>query len=198
MSDYSDKFKETMVGKLTAPNAMSAGSLSLDVGVPQSTLSRWLREYSRMGGNGINLKGKRPQDWTAEEKLEAVLEMEKLDEQEKGKYLWEKGIHTIHIQRWKQEMLEGLKSNGKGLLLYLLLHVKVIINTNNFNAREFGCTLFKSAYSSHNRGYIRICCIDIDFALFPYQLCQLFRNLFSAQFIICSDIGKREGVFTGF
>ena len=115
MINYSDKIKETMVSKLTAPNAMSAGALSLEVGVPQSTLSRWLREYSRMGGNGINMKGKRPQDWTAEEKLEAVLEMEKLDEQEKGKYLREKGIHTIHVQRWKQEMLEGLKSNGKGL-----------------------------------------------------------------------------------
>ena len=61
------------------------------------------------------MKGKRPQDWTAEEKLEAVLEMEKLDEQEKGKYLREKGLHTVHVQRWKQEMLEGLKSNGKGL-----------------------------------------------------------------------------------
>jgi len=194
MINYSDKIKETMVSTLTAPNAMSAGALSLEVGVPQSTFSRWLREYSRMGGNGINMKGKRPQDWTAEEKLEAVLEMEKLDEQEKGKYLREEGIHTINVQRWKQEMLEGLKSNGKGLLLYLLLHVKVIIKTNNL----FGCTLFKSAYSSHNRGYIRICCMDIDFALFPYQLCQLFRNLFSAQFIICSDIGKREGVFTGF
>ena len=194
MINYSDKIKETMVSTLTAPNAMSAGALSLEVGVPQSTLSRWLREYSRMGGNGINMKGKRPQDWTAEEKLEAVLEMEKLDEQEKGKYLREKGIHTIHIQRWKQEMLEGLKSDGKGLLLYLLLHVKVIINTNNL----FGCTLFKSAYSSHNRGYIRICCIDIDPALFPQNLCKLFRNLFPAQFIICPDIGKREGVFTGF
>ncbi len=40
MSDYSDKIKETMVSKLTAPNAMSAGALSLEVGVPQSTLSR--------------------------------------------------------------------------------------------------------------------------------------------------------------
>ena len=58
MINYSDKIKETMVSKLTAPNAMSAGALSLEVGVPQSTLSRWLREYSKMGGNGVNMKDK--------------------------------------------------------------------------------------------------------------------------------------------
>ena len=115
MSKYSDKFKEEMVCKLTAPGTMSAGSLATEVGVAQSTLSRWVREYVNMNGKGVNMKDKRPQDWTAEEKLEAVLEMEKLDEQEKGKYLREKGIHTIHIQRWKQEMLDGLKLNGKSL-----------------------------------------------------------------------------------
>ncbi len=115
MNNYSDKFKEEMVSKLTTPGTMSAGSLALEVGVTQSTLSRWVREYVNMNGKGVNMKDKRPKDWAAEEKLEAALEMEKLDEQEKGKYLREKGIHTIHIQRWRQEMLEGLKSNGKSL-----------------------------------------------------------------------------------
>ena len=115
MSKYSDTFKQAMVSKLTVPGAISAGSLATEVGISQSTLSRWVREYVNMDGKGVYMKGKRPQDWTAEEKLEAVLEMEKLDEQDTGKYLREKGLHTIHVQKWKQEMLEGLKSNGKGL-----------------------------------------------------------------------------------
>ncbi len=115
MSKDSDKFKETMVSKLTVPGAISAGSLATEAGISQSTLSRWVREHVNMDSKGVYMKGKRPQDWTAEEKLEAVLEMEKMDEQNKGKYLREKGLHTIHVQRWKQEMLEGLKSNGKGL-----------------------------------------------------------------------------------
>jgi len=54
MINYSDKIKETMVSKLTAPDAMSAGALSLEAGVPQSTLLRWLREYSKTGGNNEN------------------------------------------------------------------------------------------------------------------------------------------------
>ena len=116
MSKYSDKLKQTMVSKLTVAGAISAGSLATEAGISQSTLSRWVREYVTMDRKGANMKGKRPQDWKAEEKLEAVFEMEKLaDEQDKGKYLRERGIHTIHVQKWKQEMLEGLKSNGKGL-----------------------------------------------------------------------------------
>ena len=60
------------------------------------------------------MKKRRPQDWTAEEKLVAVLEYEKLKEQERGTYLREKGLHSVHIERWKQQILEGLKSSKSG------------------------------------------------------------------------------------
>jgi hypothetical protein len=56
------------------------------------------------------MKARRPLDWAAEEKLNAVLEYEKLEEEERGKYLREKGLHAVHIERWKQELVEGLKS----------------------------------------------------------------------------------------
>ena len=49
MSNYSDVFKEAMVKKLTSGGAISAGAMSLEVGVPQSTLSRWVREYGKVG-----------------------------------------------------------------------------------------------------------------------------------------------------
>ena len=56
------------------------------------------------------MKARRPLDWAAEEKLNAVLEYEKLEEEERGKYLREKGLYAVHIERWKQELVEGLKS----------------------------------------------------------------------------------------
>ena len=57
------------------------------------------------------MKERRPQDWTAEEKLNAILEYEKLNEEERGKYLRERGLHSIHIERWKEAIIEGLKSS---------------------------------------------------------------------------------------
>ncbi len=54
------------------------------------------------------MKARRPQDWTAEEKLDAVLDYEKLEEEKRGGYLREKGLHSVHTERWKQQIIEGL------------------------------------------------------------------------------------------
>ena len=72
-SNYSDEFKDAMVKKMSGAGSKSATSLAEEVGVPQSTLSRWLRDYGRFEstGGGMSTK-KRPQNWTAEEKMQAA------------------------------------------------------------------------------------------------------------------------------
>jgi transposase len=114
MSNYPETVKEAMVRKLTTPGAPSARVLAQEVEITQSTLSRWVREYAKLGKAGGVMKNRRPQDWTAEEKLVAVLEYEKLDDQERGIYLREKGLHSVHIEGWKKQILEGLKSSKSG------------------------------------------------------------------------------------
>jgi transposase-like protein len=117
MGEYSDAIKEAMVIKLTSPCAPSANALAQEVGIHQSTLSRWIREYAKVGKAGGVMKGRRPQDWAAEEKLNAVLEYEKLEKEERGKYLREKGLHAVHIERWKGQIIEGLKASKSGKLV---------------------------------------------------------------------------------
>jgi transposase-like protein len=111
MSKYSNKFKGSMVKKLTTGDAISAGAMSIEEGVPQSTLSRWVREYGTVGSGGNGMKKRRPQDWSAEEKLDAVLEYERLEEEQRGQYLREKGLHAVHLERWKKTIIEGLKAS---------------------------------------------------------------------------------------
>jgi len=109
MNEYSEKIKSTMVAKMTAPGGVSASALSEKVGIPHQTLSRWRNDYATLGTkSGGVMKNKRPQDWTAEGKLKAILEYDKLDEQDKGKYLREKGLHSVNIQQWEQQIIEGL------------------------------------------------------------------------------------------
>ena len=114
MDSYSETVKEAMVMKLSSPGAPSAYSLAREVGIHQSTLSRWVREYGNVGKAGGVMKARRPQDWRAEEKLNAVLEYEKLEGEQRGEYLREKRLHSVHIERWKQEFIEGLKSSKSG------------------------------------------------------------------------------------
>ena len=52
---------------------------------------------------------KRPQDWSAEEKLAAVLEAASLTEEEFGAFLRSRGLHEAQLQQWRDQMLVGLE-----------------------------------------------------------------------------------------
>jgi len=47
--EYSETFKTRMVQKMWPPNGRSAGALAGETGLPQPTLSRWLREARKVG-----------------------------------------------------------------------------------------------------------------------------------------------------
>ena len=114
---YSETFKSQMIQKLTRPGGPSATRLSREVGVHQSTLSRWVREAHYVPWQRAlptqdeprrAMPGRRPQDWTAEEKLAVVIEAASLPDEELGAFLREKGLHHANLKQWRQEMLTGL------------------------------------------------------------------------------------------
>ena len=109
MQYYPEDFKKAMVVKMSGPEAQSATSLAEQTGVSQSSLSRWLRSYATVRVEGESMKQRRPQDWSAEEKLEALLEYERISEQQRGEFLRGKGLYEATLEKWKKEMLEGLK-----------------------------------------------------------------------------------------
>ena len=107
MSPYSETFKAQMVQKMLAPGGPSANALAQEVGIHQSTLSRWLRAVKVAGMTKKRLR--RPQDWTATEKLETVLEAASLSEDALGGFLRRKGLYRTHLEQWRQQMLHGLE-----------------------------------------------------------------------------------------
>lgn len=124
-----------MIQRLTGNNPISANTLSNEVGIGQSTLSRWLRdasvvrpepprestnEFLREEHNKMTKTPKRPTDWIPEQKMQAVLEASQLSEYDLGAFLRSKGLHETNINQWRFEMLTGLqkkvfnkKSKGK-------------------------------------------------------------------------------------
>ena len=121
--EYSEAFRRKMVQKLSVPNARSATRLSQEVGVPQSTLSRWLREARRMGTLAGSVRDedltaeptmkRRPEDWSFAEKLRLVTEAEDLAEEELGAFLREKGIREGIWQQWRVAVKEALEGPRK-------------------------------------------------------------------------------------
>jgi len=75
---YSEAFKAKMVQKMLG--GRSANSVAQEAGVNQPTLSKWLRDARRLGGvtkrkseqEPRKTAARRPEDWSAEEKLAEV------------------------------------------------------------------------------------------------------------------------------
>jgi len=110
MRNYSEEFKNVMVAKLMRPGGPSALALSKKAGVSQTALSRWVRNY----GTIDDMRQKSPKDWSAQEKLEAVLKSSSMSEGELGEYMRKTGFHTVELEAWKAEMLEAMKPRGRG------------------------------------------------------------------------------------
>jgi transposase-like protein len=108
-----------MIQKMTGSRPLSANALSREVGISQSTLSRWLRDAARtprshvarnMKEKGEILIAKRPVDWSPEEKFNLVLEASSIPEGELGAFLRRKGVHEAQLAEWRQMMLSALKT----------------------------------------------------------------------------------------
>ena len=107
---YSPSFKGKLLEKLLGPNARSACSLSREVGIPQTTLSRWMREAVTLKGMGR--KKKVEKSWSAEEKLRIVVQASELPEEELGAFLRREGVHSSQLQQWR-EAVRGVLAGGQ-------------------------------------------------------------------------------------
>ena len=104
---FTDKFKEAMVAKILSPNAPSIEEVARKIGIHRITLSRWIKDY----GNSDFMKKKSkitPHNWKPEDKLQAVIAISTMNENEVGEYLRKQGLHSTHIEEWKKEMLAQL------------------------------------------------------------------------------------------
>jgi transposase-like protein len=118
---YSKAFRALMVKKMADPDGPSPMSIARDIGVSRSTLYRWASEIDTVDvvdqpeppsfANSMQRMSnvKRPQDWSPEEKMAAVLEAISLSEEDLGPFLRSRGLHEAHLQQWHDQMLCGLE-----------------------------------------------------------------------------------------
>jgi transposase len=106
---YSEKFKLRMIQRLTSPDAPSATMLSREVGVPQPTLSLWLRRARRLppmtrkNSEDTNpSEPKSPKSWSAEEKYRVVVEASTIADTDLGEFLRKRGLHAAQLEEWRR------------------------------------------------------------------------------------------------
>lgn len=111
-----------MVQRLSGPDRISATQLAEDVGVHQSTLSRWLREAAREVKREREEKRVertlqataprpvRPDDLPAAEKLRLVKEAAELPQEKLGEFLRRHGLHEVQLEEWRRKVEEAALS----------------------------------------------------------------------------------------
>jgi transposase len=131
MAVYTEAFKRKMVQRLSGPRALSALALSAEVGISQPTLSRWLREACSVRAVTADKPGfsrpssppstppsppappRRPEDWSAEEKLRAVVDASQLPAEQLGAFLRQRGLHEAQLRQWREAATSALGPKAK-------------------------------------------------------------------------------------
>ncbi len=108
---YSEEFKKSAVQKVLSRGSRSVESICRDLGVSKPAVYGWRKKYAT--SVGMKKTERRPQDWSAVEKMNAVISYEGLAEDQRGEFLRREGLHTDHIESWKKSMRAGLEVERK-------------------------------------------------------------------------------------
>lgn len=117
---HSAEFQANAVRKLNNPG-QSAQALADELEVRPSLLYRWRRAAQAKEGPmskkkppPTNEPGRRPQDWTTEQKLAVVLDAQGLAEEQLGGFLRQRGLHGATLGDWRETVLRGAKAELGG------------------------------------------------------------------------------------
>jgi len=111
---YPTMVREAMIEKMLGPDGVSASQLARDSGISLTTLCRWRQQAMVEGMSDDKTRQKapskprRPQDWSPQERLEAVARAATLSEDELGVFLRRAGLREGHLNQWRRAMLEAL------------------------------------------------------------------------------------------
>lgn len=117
---YSAKFKEKMVQRMLGPDGESLSALAATVGMPQSTLSNWVRDARKLASMSAKKANtpktaaptaervpRRSKDWSPEERLRVVMESAALTDEERGVFLRREGLYQAQLDEWRQQVEEA-------------------------------------------------------------------------------------------
>jgi transposase len=99
-----------MVQKLLANPSISVKSLSIEAGIPFSTLRNWKDKYCQK--KGLGLSKKRTNKLKSEEKFNIVILTASMSEAEKSEYCRAHGIYCEEIEQWKKDCIAGCRDKS--------------------------------------------------------------------------------------
>lgn len=111
---FTQSFKLQAVQKaLSRTDGSGLEEFARSMGVGYSTLQKWIRqsknqELGAAQTDANTMKNeRRPQDWSAQDRLEVIIQSAALDESAVAELCRQKGIYPHHVTQWKADFASG-------------------------------------------------------------------------------------------
>ena len=124
MERYPQELREYVVERMLGPDQASAYCVAQETGLASTTVARWrdrARSVARMTDKPVAHDpgpdttppaspppSRRPQDWTPEERLAAVVAAEGLSDEKLGAWMRQRGLHGAVLAEWRGAAVRGL------------------------------------------------------------------------------------------
>lgn len=109
---FNEAFKVQAVEKaLSKSHNQSLKEVADSLGVGYSTLTKWMTQAknqtleSNLEDDFRMKKDKRPQDWIAEERMNAIISTSSMNEEQASQFCREQGIYLHNIEQWKHDFI---------------------------------------------------------------------------------------------
>lgn len=106
---YSETFRQEAVKKVYSRGNLTVEEIAEQLNVNPWTLKNWLKRYSNEELVKKENRDKRPQDWTAAERLQVLLDSQGLKEEALNAFCRERGLFPHHLLKWRQQFEQGEK-----------------------------------------------------------------------------------------
>jgi transposase-like protein len=110
LSRYPQAFKEEVVRKMLTRGNRTIADMAAELNVPYHSVRNWLRNPKMTDLNRLAGGEKRPQEWSAQQRLQALLDTNTLAPEELNAWCRERGIFPHQLQAWKAQFSMPAKS----------------------------------------------------------------------------------------
>ena len=100
-SPYDAALREAVRLRMSPPNRESVAEIARDTGITAQTIYNWRSQWQKQG-QLVPATNRPPEQWSAADKLAAVIQTAGLSGTELGSFCRERGLYPKQVARWRQ------------------------------------------------------------------------------------------------
>lgn len=98
---YGPAVREQVLQRMSPPNRESVAEIARSTGIAVPTIYSWRHQWQKEG-QLVPASGKAPEQWSAADKLAAVIQAAALSGTDLGAFCRQRGLYPKQLARWRQ------------------------------------------------------------------------------------------------